>query len=62
MVLATDITQGLISEVRKLQALLQEKDQTIKEFEVSQADINKEYILIQKHLKQKDEIEGNLFF
>ncbi|CAO3644775.1 unnamed protein product [Cunninghamella blakesleeana] len=60
MVLASDLTQGLISEVRKLQALLLEKDQTIKEFEVSQADVNNEYILIQKHLKQKDEIEEKL--
>lgn len=59
MVLATDITQGLISEVRKLQSCLLEKDQIIKELEISQADINKENILIQKHLKQKDEIEGN---
>ncbi|KAI9306864.1 hypothetical protein BJ944DRAFT_262836 [Cunninghamella echinulata] len=60
MVLATDITQGLISEVRKLQSCLLEKDQIIKELEISQADINKENILIQKHLKQKDEIEEKL--
>ncbi|CAO3624647.1 unnamed protein product [Cunninghamella echinulata] len=60
MVLATDITQGLISEVRKLQSSLLEKDQIIKELEISQADINKENILIQKHLKQKDEIEEKL--
>lgn len=49
---ATEIGQGLLIEVRKLQNIIQEKEETIRRLtENEQKDI-------QRQLKQREEIEG----
>lgn len=55
---ATEIGQGLLIEVRKLQAALQEKDEIIKQLELSKSDNERNYESTQRHLKQREEIEG----
>ncbi|ORZ14137.1 hypothetical protein BCR42DRAFT_492771 [Absidia repens] len=60
MVFATDIAQGLISEVRKLQQTIQEKDRLIKDLEINKADGENDKELTQKQLRQKDALEEKL--
>ncbi|KAI8338853.1 hypothetical protein BC941DRAFT_421387 [Chlamydoabsidia padenii] len=60
MAFATDIAQGLINEVRKLQQAIQEKDQLIADLEISKADNEKYNELSQKQLRQKNTIEEKL--
>ncbi|KAI9486371.1 MAG: hypothetical protein EXX96DRAFT_516368 [Benjaminiella poitrasii] len=57
---ATEIGQGLLIEVRKLQNILQEKDEIIKQLQLSQADNERTYETIQKQLKQKEENDEKL--
>lgn len=59
---ATEIGQGLLIEVRKLQTALQEKDEIIKHLEFSKADNERTYESIQRQLKQREEFEGYYFF
>lgn len=59
---ATEIGQGLLIEVRKLQSALQEKEEIIKHFEFSKADTERTHETAQRHLKQKEEMEGLCFW
>lgn len=62
MAFATDIAQGLINEVRKLQQIIQERDRLIVDLEISKADSEKDNELSQKQLRQKNAIEGKYSF
>lgn len=55
---ATEIGQGLLIEVRKLQVALQEKEEMIKSLELAKADKERNHETTQRHLKQREEIEG----
>jgi hypothetical protein len=55
---ATEIGQGLLIEVRKLQVALQEKEEVIKQLELSKADSERNQETTQRHFKQREEIEG----
>lgn len=55
---ATEIGQGLLIEVRKLQVNIQEKDETIKQLELALADKERNQESSQRHLKQREEVEG----
>lgn len=57
---ATEIGQGLLIEVRKLQVNLQEKDETIKQLELALADKERNQEASQRHLKQREEVEERL--
>ncbi|KAI8877170.1 hypothetical protein K501DRAFT_230742 [Backusella circina FSU 941] len=57
---ATEIGQGLLIEVRKLQVALQEKDEIIKQLELSKADTERNQETTQRHFKQREEIEERL--
>ncbi|GAA5814324.1 hypothetical protein MFLAVUS_007818 [Mucor flavus] len=57
---ATEIGQGLLIEVRKLQTAIQEKDDIIKHLEFSKADNERTYESIQRQLKQREEFEERL--
>lgn len=55
---ATEIGQGLLIEVRKLQAALQNKEEIIKQLHISKSDDERTTEMLMKHLKQKEESEG----
>lgn len=55
---ATEIGQGLLIEVRKLQTAIQEKEETIKQLELSKADNERTCESAQRQLKQREEFEG----
>jgi hypothetical protein len=55
---ATEIGQGLLIEVRKLQAALQNKEDIIKQLHMSKSDDERTTEMLMKHLKQKEESEG----
>ncbi|KAI9257818.1 hypothetical protein EDC94DRAFT_522094 [Helicostylum pulchrum] len=57
---ATEIGQGLLIEVRKLQTALQEKEDIIKHLEFSKADNERNYESTQRQLKQREEFEERL--
>ncbi|CAO3648442.1 unnamed protein product [Mucor fragilis] len=57
---ATEIGQGLLIEVRKLQVSIQEKDETIKQLELALADKERNQESSQRHLKQREEVEERL--
>ncbi|KAL9559682.1 hypothetical protein MBANPS3_000305 [Mucor bainieri] len=57
---ATEIGQGLLIEVRKLQVNIQEKDETIKQLEMALADKERNQETSQRHLKQREEVEERL--
>ncbi|KAF1800007.1 hypothetical protein FB192DRAFT_1286028 [Mucor lusitanicus] len=57
---ATEIGQGLLIEVRKLQVNIQEKDETIKQLELALADKERNQEASQRHLKQREEAEERL--
>lgn len=57
---ATEIGQGLLIEVRKMQALLQEKEDQLKQLEAQKADLERAAESMAKQLRQKEENEGNL--
>ncbi|SAM09468.1 hypothetical protein [Absidia glauca] len=60
MAFATDIAQGLINEVRKLQQIIQERDRLIVDLEIAIADSQKDRELSQKQLRQKNATEEKL--
>ncbi|KAL7321735.1 hypothetical protein PS15m_001473 [Mucor circinelloides] len=57
---ATEIGQGLLIEVRKLQVNIQEKDETIKQLELALADKERNQEASERHLKQREEVEERL--
>jgi hypothetical protein len=59
---ATEIGQGLLIEVRKLQAALQNKEEIIKQLHIVKSDDERTTEMLMKHLKQKEESEGALSF
>ncbi|KAG2184144.1 hypothetical protein INT44_009159 [Umbelopsis vinacea] len=54
---ATEIGQGLLIEVRKLQAALQNKEEIIKQLHIVKSDDERTTEMLMKHLKQKEESE-----
>ncbi|CAG8613961.1 8022_t:CDS:2, partial [Funneliformis mosseae] len=54
---AAEIGQGLLVEVRRLQALLQEKEERIKELEVDKAELERVIEMLNKQLRGKEESE-----
>ncbi|KAG1141903.1 hypothetical protein G6F37_007959 [Rhizopus arrhizus] len=57
---ATEIGQGLLIEVRKLQNAIQEKEEIIKRLEASRAESERHYETSQRHLRQREEVEERL--
>ncbi|KAF7721272.1 hypothetical protein EC973_004981 [Apophysomyces ossiformis] len=57
---ATEIGQGLLIEVRKLQAALQEKEEAIKQLEIRNADKERDNESILKHMRLRNEAEEKL--
>ncbi|KAG1456088.1 hypothetical protein G6F46_007849 [Rhizopus delemar] len=57
---ATEIGQGLLIEVRKLQSAIQEKEEIIKRLEASRAENERHYETSQRHLRQREEVEERL--
>ncbi|KAL0096808.1 hypothetical protein J3Q64DRAFT_1856299, partial [Phycomyces blakesleeanus] len=57
---ATEIGQGLLNEVRKLQSALQERDETIKQLEIAKSETERDHELITKRLKQHDNAKERL--
>lgn len=55
---ATEIGQGLLMEVRKMQALVQEKDDQLKALQAQKADLERAAESMAKQLRQKEENEG----
>ncbi|KAI9270718.1 hypothetical protein BDA99DRAFT_328005 [Phascolomyces articulosus] len=55
---ATEIGQGLLLEVRKMQALLQEKEEQLNQLEIQKADLERAAEAMAKQLRQREEIEG----
>ncbi|CAG8829796.1 15310_t:CDS:1, partial [Gigaspora rosea] len=54
---ATEIGQGLLVEVRRLQALLQEKEERIKELEAEKAELERNIEQLNKTLRLNQESE-----
>ncbi|KAI7849888.1 hypothetical protein BDC45DRAFT_488490, partial [Circinella umbellata] len=57
---ATEIGQGLLVEVRKMQALVQEKDDQLKALQAQKADLERSAESMAKQLRQKEENEEKL--
>ncbi|CAO3671777.1 hypothetical protein G6F70_005024 [Rhizopus microsporus] len=57
---ATEIGQGLLIEVRKLQSIIQEKEEIIKQLEAAKRENERHHETAQRHLKQREEIEERL--
>ncbi|CAG8525212.1 18540_t:CDS:2 [Dentiscutata erythropus] len=57
---ATEIGQGLLQEVRRLQALLQEKEEKIKELEAEKAELERNIEQLNKTLRAKEDSEDRL--
>ncbi|KAI8148374.1 hypothetical protein BJV82DRAFT_653507 [Fennellomyces sp. T-0311] len=57
---ATEIGQGLLMEVRKMQALVQEKDDQLKALQAQKADLERAAESMAKQLRQKEENEEKL--
>lgn len=55
---ATEIGQGLLLEVRKMQALLQEKEELLSQLEIQKSDLERAAEAMAKQLRQKEENEG----
>ncbi|GBB85553.1 hypothetical protein RclHR1_12040005 [Rhizophagus clarus] len=55
--LATEIGQGLLVEIRRLQALLQEKEEKIKELEIDKAELERMIDVLNKQIRGKEESE-----
>jgi peptidoglycan hydrolase CwlO-like protein len=56
--LATEIGQGLLVEIRRLQALLQEKEERIKELEFDKAELERTIDVLNKQIRGREESEG----
>ncbi|KAG1146869.1 hypothetical protein G6F37_004479 [Rhizopus arrhizus] len=57
---ATEIGQGLLLEVRKMQALLQEKEEKLRTLENQKADLERAAEAMAKQMRQKEENEERL--
>ncbi|CAO3611389.1 unnamed protein product [Cunninghamella blakesleeana] len=57
---ATEIGQGLLLEVRKMQTLLQEKEEQLRNLQIQKADLERAAEALTKLLRQKDEAEEQL--
>ncbi|KAI9304183.1 hypothetical protein BJ944DRAFT_182146, partial [Cunninghamella echinulata] len=57
---ATEIGQGLLLEVRKMQTLLQEKEEQLRTLQIQKADLERAAEALTKLLRQKDEAEEQL--
>jgi hypothetical protein len=57
---ATEIGQGLLLEVRKMQALLQEKEEKLRALETQKADLERAAEAMTKQMRQREENEGKL--
>jgi hypothetical protein len=55
---ATEIGQGLLLEVRKMQALLQEKEEKLRNLENQKADLERTAEAMSKQMRQREESEG----
>lgn len=55
---ATEIGQGLLLEVRKMQALLQEKEEKLRTLENQKADLERAAEAMAKQMRQTEENEG----
>lgn len=55
---ATEIGQGLLLEVRKMQALLQEKEELLSQLEIQKSDLERAAEAMAKQLRQREENEG----
>jgi len=56
---ATEIGQGLLEEVRRLQAQMVEKDERIKELELEKAELERMLEALSKQLRTSQESEGS---
>lgn len=54
---AGEVGQGLLVEVRRLQALLQEKEEKIKEFEIDKTELERVIDTLNKQIRVKEEAE-----
>jgi hypothetical protein len=57
---ATEIGQGLLLEVRKMQSLLQEKEEQLRRLETDKAESERLAEVLAKQLKQSQESEGKI--
>ncbi|CAO3590592.1 unnamed protein product [Absidia cylindrospora] len=57
---ATEIGQGLLLEVRKMQTLLQEKEEQLRSLQIQKADLERAAEALTKQLRQKEETEERL--
>ncbi|KAI8074823.1 hypothetical protein BC940DRAFT_343275 [Gongronella butleri] len=57
---ATEIGQGLLVEVRKMQTLLQEKEEQLRALQIQKADLERAAEALTKQLRQKEEAEERL--
>ncbi|KAI9023675.1 meiotic cell cortex C-terminal pleckstrin homology-domain-containing protein [Phycomyces nitens] len=57
---ATEIGQGLLLEVRKMQSLLQEKEEQLRALEIQKADLERSTDLTTKQLRLREETEEKL--
>jgi hypothetical protein len=56
---ATEIGQGLLLEVRKMQVLLQEKEEQLRAMDIEKTDLERSAEAMAKQLRQREESEGN---
>ncbi|ORZ10186.1 hypothetical protein BCR42DRAFT_114024, partial [Absidia repens] len=57
---ATEIGQGLLIEVRKMQAILQEKEEQLRALEIQKTDLERSAEAMAKQLRQREENEEKL--
>ncbi|KAI9320400.1 hypothetical protein BX666DRAFT_1875071 [Dichotomocladium elegans] len=57
---ATEIGQGLLIEVRKMQALLQQKEEQLSQIEIQKTDLERAVEAMAKQLRQREEIHEKL--
>ncbi|ORX57468.1 hypothetical protein DM01DRAFT_1227432 [Hesseltinella vesiculosa] len=57
---ATEIGQGLLVEVRKMQTMLQEKEEQLRALQIQKADLERAAEALTKQLRQKEEAEERL--
>ena len=55
---ATEIAQGLLLEVRKMQAALHQKEQQVNQLISQKADLERDNELMVSQLRQREEVQG----
>lgn len=55
---ATEIGQGLLLEVRKMQAALHQKEQQVNQLISQKADLERDNELMVSQLRQREEVQG----